>query len=139
MGKLPLLTYAETFLMVAASSINAQQPTSRVIGFFRSGSASSVAAERETFLQALRDLGYIERSSLRVEYRYADGNPKQWLALAEDLVRNKVDVLVTAGIGPARAAKQATSAIPIVVGTAGDLVRTGLVVSLASPGGNLTA
>jgi putative ABC transport system substrate-binding protein len=139
MGKVHLFWQMATLLVMAARPIYAQQPTnSPVVGFFRSGSASSVAPEREAFLQALKDLGYVDGKNIRIEYRYADGNPKRWPHLAQDLVRNKVDVLVTAGIGPARAAKEATSTIPIIVGTAGDLVRTGLVVSLARPGGNLT-
>lgn len=117
----------------------AQQPNHvPVIGFFRSGSALSVAAEREAFLQALKRLGYMDGKNVTIEYRYAEGKTERWPELISDLVNIKVDIIVTAGTGAARAAKKATSTIPIVVGTAGDLVRTGIVASLAKPGGNVT-
>jgi putative tryptophan/tyrosine transport system substrate-binding protein len=127
------------FVLAAVHFAEAQQPKHvPVIGFLRSGSALSVAAEREAFLQALKRLGYMDGKNVTIEYRYAEGKTERWPELISDLVNIKVDIIVTAGIGPARTAKKATSTIPIVVGTAGDLVRTGIVASLAKPGGNVT-
>jgi putative ABC transport system substrate-binding protein len=108
------------------------------IGLLRSGSAKSVASDQQAFLEGLRDHGYVEGKNIMIEYRYADGKADRWPKLASELVALKVDVLVVAGVGVARAARDATKTIPIVVGTAGDLVRPGLVASLAKPGGNLT-
>ena len=127
------------FVLAAVHFAEAQQPKHvPVIGFFRSGSALSVAAEREAFLKALKRLGYMDGKNVTIEYRYAEGKAERWPELISDLVNIKVDIIVTAGTGAARAAKKATSTIPIVVGTAGDLVRTGIVASLAKPGGNVT-
>jgi putative tryptophan/tyrosine transport system substrate-binding protein len=109
-----------------------------VIGFLRSGSPTIHASENEAFRQGLRDLGYVEGKNIAFEYRYAEGKPERYPELAAELVRHKVDVIVVGGTGPTRAARQATSTIPIVVGAAGDLVRAGLVASLARPGGNIT-
>jgi putative tryptophan/tyrosine transport system substrate-binding protein len=108
------------------------------IGFLRSGSPSSVASELDAFRQGLRELGYEEGKNIVIEYRYAEGKNERWPELAAELLRLKVDVIVVGGIGPTRAAQQATKIIPIVVGSAGDLVRAGLITSLAKPGGNIT-
>jgi putative ABC transport system substrate-binding protein len=86
----------------------------------------------------LQDLGYIEGKTILIEYRSAEGQPERLAELAADLVRLSVDVIVTASMLGVRAARQATATIPIVSGGAGDLVRGGLVVSLAQPGGNIT-
>jgi len=117
----------------------AQQPTKVPrIGLLRSGSAASHASSQEAFRQGLRELGYEEAKNILLEYRYAEGKSERWPALANELVRLKVDIIVVGGSGVARATQQATKTIPIVVGTAGDLIRTGLVASLARPGGNIT-
>ena len=93
----------------------------------------------EAFLQGLRDLGYIEGRNVMIEYRDAAGKPERFPALAAELVALKVDVIVTAaGTPAAMAAKQATSTIPIVFTAAADPVTSGLVASLARPGGNVT-
>jgi putative tryptophan/tyrosine transport system substrate-binding protein len=92
----------------------------------------------EAFRQGLRDLGYVEGQHLTLEYRYAQGREEVLPALAADLVRLPVDVILTWGTPPARAAQHATSSIPIVVGAIGDPVRAGVVASLARPGGNVT-
>jgi putative ABC transport system substrate-binding protein len=139
MRKVYLFSQTAILLLMAARPVYAQQPNNApVIVFFRSGVPSLHAPELEAFLQALKDLGHVDGKNVRIEYRYAEGKAERWRGLINDLVSIKVDVLVTAGIGPARTAKQATSTIPIVVGTAGDLVRTGIVASLARPGGNVT-
>ncbi len=92
----------------------------------------------EAFLQGLRELGYVEGQTIAIEYHFAEGRPERLPALAAELVRLKVDVIVTAAPAASEAAKQATSTIPIVFGVAGDPVAVGLVASLARPGGNIT-
>jgi putative ABC transport system substrate-binding protein len=92
----------------------------------------------EAFRQGLRDLGYIEGHNLIIEYRWAEGREERLPALAAELVRLPVDVLVAASAPAARAAQQATTTIPIVIVTRTDPVRAGFVRSLAQPGGNLT-
>jgi putative tryptophan/tyrosine transport system substrate-binding protein len=98
----------------------------------------AAAPSLEAFRQGLRELGYVEGQTIAMEYRYADGKAEQLPALAADLVRVTVDVIVTWGTPATQAAKQATTTIPIVIGAALDLVATGLVASLARPGGNIT-
>ena len=89
------------------------------------------------FQEGLRDLGYIEGKNLRFEFRYADGDDSRLPALASELAALNVDVIVTHSSG-VRAARQATSTIPIVMAVGGDIVSSGLVSSLAHPGGNIT-
>src|SRR6266581_6310962 len=93
---------------------------------------------REAFLQGLRDLGYVEGRNLVIEYRDAEGKADRLPALAAELVALKVDVIVASGTLAALAAKQATRTLPIVFSPAGDPVGSGLVTSLARPGGNVT-
>ena len=92
----------------------------------------------EAFREGLRDAGYVEGRNLRLEIRSADGRPDLQLEKAAELVRLKVDLIVTFFTPTALAAKQATREIPIVMAGAGDPVATGLVASLARPGGNVT-
>jgi putative tryptophan/tyrosine transport system substrate-binding protein len=92
----------------------------------------------DAFRHGLRELGYVEGQNLALEYRNAQGREDVLPGLAADLVRLPVDVILTWGTPPARAAQQATRAIPIVIGAIGDPVRAGLVASLARPGGNVT-
>jgi putative ABC transport system substrate-binding protein len=92
----------------------------------------------EAFRHGLRDLGYIEGQNITIEYRHADNQRDRLPALAAELVRLPVDILVTAGENAARAAQQATRTIPIVLAAGEDPVELGLVASLARPGGNLT-
>ena len=84
-----------TFLFLATGTLaQAQQPTKLYrIGLLRSGSTASVAAERESFVQALQDLGYLNGSNITIDFRYADGKPERWPVLAVELVRSKVDIL----------------------------------------------
>ena len=90
------------------------------------------------FVQRLRELGWIEGRTVAIEYRWAEGRSERFAEIAAEFVRLKVDVIVTAGTAAVVAAKQATSVIPIVFAAAGDPVGTGLVASLARPGGNVT-
>lgn len=120
----------------------AQQQPARIarIGFLGSTSDSlSASVIRVAALRAgLRDLGYIEGKNLTIEFRWAEGSHQRLPELAAELVRLKVDVIVAQGTPGAGAAKQATATIPIVVPVVSDPVATGLVASLARPGGNVT-
>lgn len=117
----------------------AQSPKTFRVGVlspFASGSEESLRAFRD----ALRELGYLEGQHVAFEYRWADGKPERLPELAAELVRSKVDVLLTAwGTPAALAARNATTVIPVVVVGVGDPVGVGLVASLARPGGNVTA
>ena len=101
-------------------------------------SLSTISARTEAFRRGLRELGYVEGKNIVIEYRYAEGKLDRLPALAAELVRLKVDVIVTAGPLPTRAAKEATSSIPIVMAQDDDPVGYGFVASLARPGGNIT-
>src|SRR5262245_59769600 len=92
----------------------------------------------DAFRQGLRDLGWVEGKNIVMEYRWAEGNYDRLAHLAAELVHLRVDVIVAGNTQAAVAAKNATKTIPIVMGTAGDPVETGLVASLARPGGNVT-
>ena len=109
------------------------------IGYLAMDMAGVDPSPRNTFLQALRDLGYTEGRNLVIEYRDAEGKPERFSALAAELVALKVDVILAGGgtLG-ALAAKQATTTIPIIFAVVGDPVADGLVTSLAQPGGNVT-
>ena len=111
------------------------------IGFLAAGAPSGAyhAQLLEAFRAGMRELGYVEGQTFAIEARYADGHFERFPALVAELVQMKVDVLVTAGGTPAvRAAQEATRAIPIVAGSIADPVASGLVASLARPGGNIT-
>jgi putative tryptophan/tyrosine transport system substrate-binding protein len=118
----------------------AQQSTQRYrIGYLGPGSGSTLPAALDAFRQQLRHLGYVEGQNVGIDYRWAADRDEQLPRLAADLVRLKVDVIVVEGHTPAiQAAKHATSTIPIVMAVSGDPVKTGLVESLARPGGNVT-
>jgi putative tryptophan/tyrosine transport system substrate-binding protein len=116
----------------------AQQKTMPVVGWLASISSSSLAYQTAAFLQGLNEIGYVERKNVAIEYRWAEYHYDRLPALAADLVRNKVDVIVTNSGDAALAAKSATSTIPIVSFFGGDPVAQGLVAGLARPGGNLT-
>src|SRR3954467_2067376 len=96
------------------------------------------AEEANAFRQGLRELGYVEGQNILIESRDAEGGVERLREIASELVELPVDVLVTGGGSATQAAKQATRTLPIVFGQAGDPVGTGLVASLARPGGNLT-
>lgn len=108
------------------------------IGMLERTPAAVNAANVDAFRQGLRDFGYVEGESFVIEYRSADGHDERFPALADELVRSKVDLIVTRGTPAAMAAKQATSRIPVVITGVGDPVGQGLVASLARPGTNVT-
>jgi putative tryptophan/tyrosine transport system substrate-binding protein len=126
------------FVLVVAGSVTQAQQAGKMprIGYlhFRAG----LIATDEAFVQALGDLGWIEGKNIVIEYRWAAGKRDRYQALAEELVRLKVDIIVTAIRVLTQAAKNATSTIPIVMASAPDAVENGLVTSLARPGGNVT-
>jgi putative ABC transport system substrate-binding protein len=135
-----LVLSAIAFVLVVAGAVaQAQQPkkVSR-IGFLSLNSLSSTATYAAAFRQGLRDFGYVDGKNIFVEWRYADGAADRLPDLVAELVRLKVDVIVTAANAPTLAAKQATSTIPIVIAKHNDPVGAGLVASLARPGGNVT-
>src|SRR4029453_7926912 len=108
------------------------------IGFLVPGTPSSHGQWFAALVQRLRELGWIEGRTVAIEYRWAEGRTERFDAIAAEFVRRKVDVIVTSGTAGGVAAKQATSVIPIVFAAAGDPLGTGLVASLARPGGNVT-
>ena len=109
------------------------------IGYLATAPAEAASPHlREAFRQGLRDLGYVEGRNLVIEYRDAEGKVERLPALAAELVALKVDVIVASGTLAALAAKQTTRTLPIVFSPAGDPVGSGLVTSLARPGGNVT-
>jgi putative ABC transport system substrate-binding protein len=117
----------------------AQQPGKIFrVGFLDNGTASGSAVLLEPFRQELSKLGWIEGKNITIEYRFAEQRPEHNPELAADLVRKRVDLIVVAGIQSAAAAKKATTTIPIVIASAGDPVSSGLIGSLARPGGNIT-
>jgi putative ABC transport system substrate-binding protein len=128
-----------TFLLTAAPSAQAQKPKKVPrIGFLSAGSPSSMSARVEAFRRGLRGHSYVEQQNIAVEYRYAEGNVEWLKKFASELVSLKVDVIVTGGPIATHPAKQATNTIPIVMAYEADPVGTGLIASLARPGGNIT-
>ncbi len=127
-------------LFLANVSLAAAQQAGKVfrIGFLDSSTAAGSAVLLEAFRQELTKLGWIEGKNVTVEYRFAEQKPERLPELAADLVRLKVDLIVVFGGAEALAAKGATSTIPIVMTNTADPVGTGLVASLARPGGNVT-
>ena len=116
----------------------AQQPTMPVIGFLHSASSDGNADRVRAFRQGLKEVGFIDGENVSVEYRWADNQVERLPALATELVRRKVAVIVVFGPVAAFAVKTATTTIPIVFVAPEDPVRLGLVASLARPGGNMT-
>jgi putative tryptophan/tyrosine transport system substrate-binding protein len=108
------------------------------IGYLDPSTASSMGGRLEVFRQELRKLRWIEGKNITIEYRFSENKMERVPELAAELVRLKVDLIVTSGVAPALEAKKATSTIPIVVTSIVDPVALGLVVSLARPGGNVT-
>jgi len=128
-------------VLLMTGSAEAQQPKKIPrIGFLATVSPSTISDRVEAFRQGLRELGYVEGKNIVIEWRYEEGKADRLPPpdLAAELVRLKVDVIVTAGALVTRAAKEATSTIPIVMGQDTDPVGNGFVASLARPGGNIT-
>src|SRR5262249_22344350 len=122
-------------------AVDAQQPTKETVprvGWLATGSATSYRFSLGAFQNGLKALGYIEGQNIKIHYRWAEGHVDRLPELANELVQQKVDIILAGGTVGAKAAKHATSVIPIITAGAGDLVEFGLVTSLAAPGGNLT-
>jgi ABC-type uncharacterized transport system substrate-binding protein len=126
-------------LVAVSFPVHAQQarkvPT---IGYLVPISQSVHAARLEAFQAGLRELGYVEGKNVNIEYRYAEGKPNRLSDMAAELVRLKVDIIVTSATAPVLAVKKVSTTTPIVFAAIGDPVATGLVASLAKPGGNIT-
>ena len=127
-------------LLALSVGVEAQQPAAKVsrIGFLTTGGEADSALRVEAFRQGLRDLGYVEGKNINIEYRYAGGRYEQLPKLAEELFRIKINVLVTSNDTAARGANKVTTTIPIVMANSGNPIGSGLVASLARPGGNVT-
>jgi putative tryptophan/tyrosine transport system substrate-binding protein len=125
-------------LFALCTAADAQQPTNVPRIGYLTPSISANRSQFEAFRQGLRDLGYVEGKNFVIEWRASEGKLDRNPALAAELVRLKVDVIVAVGSGEIRAAKEATASIPIVMVRGGDPVGSGFVASLARPGGNIT-
>ena len=126
---------AATWPLAARAQQAGKLPT---IGFLGASTALAGGQWAVAFVQRLRELGWIENRTVTIEHRWAEGRDERFAEIAAEFIRIKVDVIVTYGTASAIAAKKATAVIPIVIAGAGDLVGTGLVASLARPGGNVT-
>jgi putative ABC transport system substrate-binding protein len=126
---------AATWPLAAHAQQPAKLPT---IGFLGPQTQAAQREWTEAFLQRMAEHGWVDGRTVAIEYRWGEGRSERFAEIAAEFVRLKVDIIVTAGTAAVIAAKQATSVIPIVFGTAGDPVGTGLVPSLARPGGNVT-
>lgn len=133
-----LCAIAVGMLMAPTAAFAQQQGRVWRVGMLETLSATSNAANLDAFRDGLRELGYLEGRNFILEYRSSDGQDKRFVELATELVRLNVDVIVARGSPASLAAKNVTSTIPIVMSRAGDPVRSGLVTSLARPGGNIT-
>jgi putative tryptophan/tyrosine transport system substrate-binding protein len=136
-GVLSIL-FVATLLTVGVIA-QAQQPTKVPrIGYLSGASLSAISGRIEAFRQGLRELGYVEGKNIIIEWRWAEGKPDRLPDLAVELVRLKVDLIISAGPAVTRPAKEATNTIPIVMAQDNDPVGNGFIASLARPGGNIT-
>jgi len=127
------------FFVANVSVAQAQQPTKIPrIGYLAAVSLSANSARTEAFRQGLRELGYVEGKNILIEWRSAEGKTDRLAALAAELARLKVNIIVTGGTIVTRAAKETTNTIPIVMTQDSDPILNGIVASLARPGGNIT-
>jgi putative ABC transport system substrate-binding protein len=126
--------------IIASSVVGGQVPArAPVVGILSPGDANGTAATREAFERGLKEHGWVTGQNIRLEYRYAEGERKQLQVLARELVQLGVDVIIARASSSVAAAKQATATIPIVMSASGeDPVQTGVIASLARPGGNVT-
>lgn len=135
-----MMKFCSLWLLVLLSVPAEAQQTTKIpqIGYLEGGPRSRHTVRMEAFRQGLRELGYEEGKNILIEWRFSDGKRDRLSALATELVGLNVAVIVTGGGGPTRAAKKATSTIPIVMAQDNDPVGTGTIASLARPGGNIT-
>jgi putative ABC transport system substrate-binding protein len=139
MSKTILSLIVGGLLLAFGLSAEAQQPKKvPQIGFLAGVSPATISARTDAFRQGLRALGYVEGKNIIIEWRYAEGKLDRLPALAAELVRLKVDVIVSAAPPATRSAKQATATVPIVMAFDDDPVGNGFVASLGRPGGNIT-
>ena len=126
--------------LTAPVRLFAQQPSGRIprIGWLSPGSGATYKDVLEEYRRGMLDLGYVEGRTVETEFLYADGQPDRLPGLAAELVAHKVDIIVTSSTPGCLAAKQATTTIPIVFAASSDPLSTGVVKSLARPGGNIT-
>jgi len=133
------LGFLSAFLLALSFSAQAQQPAKIPrIGYLTQGAHSASSPDLKAFREGLRQLDYVEGQNIIIEYRYAESRTERFPDLVADLVRLKVDVIVASGTQANLAAKKATGAIPIVMANSDDPLGSGLVESLARPGGNVT-
>jgi putative ABC transport system substrate-binding protein len=137
-----LLALSLTLALHSAVSFSAQaqqvKKVPRVVFVGPGSGASSEAAHYDSLRQGLRELGYIEEKNISIQARFAEGKQDQLLDLASEVVKSKVDVIVTSTAPGVRALRKVTSTVPIIFAAAGDPVQFGLVSTLAHPGGNIT-
>jgi putative ABC transport system substrate-binding protein len=139
MSKKIIFWMLNSVLLTTTCYVHAQQPAKIPrISFLLAPAASTVAARLEGFRLGLRELGYVEGKNIIIEWRSAEGKPERLSEIAGELVRLNVDLIVTAGPADTRAAREATTTIPLVMGQDSDPVGSGFVASLARPGGNIT-
>jgi putative ABC transport system substrate-binding protein len=139
MGKKTMVVWLVALALASFRIAEAQQAGKvHQIGFLSTSSPSVAVPRTEAFRQALQGLGYVDGKNIVIEYRYSEGNFDRLPDLAAELVRLKVDLIVAVETPAALAAKKATRTIPIITVTAADPVGSGLVASLARPGGNVT-
>jgi ABC-type uncharacterized transport system substrate-binding protein len=126
-------------LVAVGAGAEAQQPKKIPrIGYLSGASLSAISKRIEAFRQGLRELGYVEGKNIAIEWRWAEGKPDRLPDLAAELVRLKVDIIISAGPAVTPHFKEATKTIPIVMAQDNDPVGNGFVASLARPGGNIT-
>jgi putative ABC transport system substrate-binding protein len=138
MDRRQLLVVLATGALTAPFAVSAQQQKVYRIGFLGNSTAALEANLVAPFREGLRDLGYVEGRNIVIEYRWAEGKYERFPELIAELVALNVDIIVTAGTPAALAVKRAMLKIPLVMAAVGDPVGTGLVASLARPGGNVT-
>src|SRR5262245_24919055 len=138
--KAKILVYALPALILATIHLAEAQQPKKVprIGYLSVSSPSAMLTRTEAFRHGLRELGYVEGKNIVIEWRSAEGKRDRLPSLVAELVRLKVDIIVTAGPPATRSAKEATVTIPIVFAHDDDPVASGFVASLAWPGGNIT-
>jgi ABC-type uncharacterized transport system substrate-binding protein len=130
-----LIGGAAAWPLAARAQQAAKLPT---IGYLGANTPSAESQRIAAFVQRLGELGWIEGRTIAIEVRWVEGRNERFAAIASECVRLKVDVIVVAGTAAVVSAKQVTSAIPVVFAVAGEPVGSGLVASLARPGGNVT-